>query len=165
MEIEGFHLLDNSDEITEELQELSLIALEKIGLQCTNYAKLEIENAPRRVDTGLLRNSIAYAVSGNVPSTGAYRGGSKKQRTYHADKADGKGEIKQGKYDKKVPSNKNRAKAVYVGTNVEYAAYVHEGHRTPKGNTVPPNRFLKNAIEKHKDEYKQILRETLQSGG
>lgn len=155
MQLEGFHLLDNSDEITDELQERALIALEKIGLLATSYAKLELENQPRRIDTGLLRNSIAYAVSGQVASTGAYHAG-KKARTYKADKADKDGVIKQFTYTQKAPSDKDKPKAVYIGTNVEYAQYVHEGQQN-----VAPNRFIKNAIDKHKAEYKQILHDTL----
>lgn len=35
-------------------------ALEKIGLAGESYAKLNLERAPRRVDTGRLRNSISH---------------------------------------------------------------------------------------------------------
>lgn len=75
-------------------------------------------------------------------------------------------------------------KAVYVGTNSEYGAYVHEGTGkyaaggggTPKerwvyrdpltGETrigVPqkPRRFIKNTIEKYLADYKQIVKEIL----
>lgn len=75
-------------------------------------------------------------------------------------------------------------KAVYVGTNSEYAAYVHEGTGkyaaggggTPKerwvyrdpltGETrigVPqkPRRFIKNTIEKYLADYKRIVEEIL----
>lgn len=52
-------------------------------------------------------------------------------------------------------------KAVYVGTNVEYAPHVEYGHRTVAGNTVDPKPFLKPAIERHMDEYKHILEEEL----
>lgn len=75
-------------------------------------------------------------------------------------------------------------KAVYVGTNSEYAAYVHEGTGkyaiggggTPKerwvyrdpltGETrigVPqkPRRFLKNTIEKNISDYKEIIKQYL----
>ena len=37
-------------------------ALEACGLQAEGYAALELENSPRRVDTGLLRNSITHAI-------------------------------------------------------------------------------------------------------
>lgn len=77
-------------------------------------------------------------------------------------------------------------KAVYVGTNSEYAAYVHEGTGkyaiggggTPKerwvyrdpatGETrigVPqrPRRFIKKTIEEYVDDYKQLVKEILSS--
>lgn len=44
--------------------------------------------------------------------------------------------------------------AVYIGTNVEYAPYVHEG--TYK---MAPNRFLRNAVERNADEYKKIIKD------
>ncbi len=52
-------------------------------------------------------------------------------------------------------------KAVYVGTNVEYAPFVEYGHRTPGGKTVEGKPFLKPAIESHLDEYKHILESEL----
>lgn len=78
-------------------------------------------------------------------------------------------------------------KAVYVGTNSEYAVYVHEGtgkYAVSGGGTlkkrwaykdkltgewrigVPqkPRRFVKNTIEKYLEDYKQIVVETLKSG-
>lgn len=52
-------------------------------------------------------------------------------------------------------------KAVYVGTNVEYAPFVEYGHRTRSGKTVEGKPFLKPAIESHLDEYKHILESEL----
>lgn len=60
-------------------------------------------------------------------------------------------------------------KAVYVGTEVEYAPYVEFGHHQEVGRYVPAigkrlvkefvpaQPFLKPAIENHLDEYKNIL--------
>lgn len=47
--------------------------------------------------------------------------------------------------------------AVYVGTNVEYAAYVELG--TSKSRAYP---YLRPAAENHTDEYSQIIRSELQ---
>lgn len=47
-------------------------------------------------------------------------------------------------------------KAVYVGTNVEYAYSVHEGTGPNRGKG--PRRFLKNAAANHKKYYEEILR-------
>lgn len=38
-------------------------ALEAIGIEAEKYAKLHLEDAPRRIDTGRLRNSVSHVVS------------------------------------------------------------------------------------------------------
>jgi len=64
-------------------------------------------------------------------------------------------------------------KAVYVGTDVEYAPFVEFGHHQQVGRYVPAigkrlvrefvpaQPFLKPAIENHLDEYKHILESEL----
>ncbi len=47
-------------------------------------------------------------------------------------------------------------KAVYIGTNVEYAVYVHEGT-----SRMDPNRFLKNAVEKNTDQIRRYFEDNL----
>lgn len=49
--------------------------------------------------------------------------------------------------------------STYVGTNVEYAIYVHEGTRK-----MAPNAFLRNAVMKNRDEYKAIAESYLKNG-
>lgn len=70
--------------------------------------------------------------------------------------------------------------AVYIGTNVEYAVYVHEGtgiyhpngrrtkwrYKDDKGKWhttqgMPPNRFLKNACVRNKKQIAQYLRDNI----
>ena len=46
---------------------------------------------------------------------------------------------------------------VVIGTNVEYAPYVHEGARGRAG--VP---FLRNAAQNHTTEYRNVLKKHLQ---
>ena len=108
-------LTDNSGAVLNALQTQILSALEEIGLTAEAHAKLELENKPRRIDTGNLRNSITH----QTEATG---------------------------------------EAVQIGTNVEYAIYVHEGTRK-----MAPNRFLKNAVMKNVNEYKQIVVDHLKS--
>ena len=98
---------DHTKEAIDGMNSAVAKALEAIGLQAESYAKLELENDPRRIDTGTLRNSISHAPMD----------------------------------DQKIA----------IGTNVEYGIYVHEGT-----DRMAPNRFLRNAVEKHADEYKQI---------
>lgn len=131
---------DNTEEVKKTLAEVLDVALEKVGIQAEKYAKLNLETNPRRVDTGLLRNSIVYVVAGQEPHF----------RTYHADKANPNGSYNIGRYLGSVPEEPTPA--VYIGTNVEYAAYVHEG--TTK---MAANRFLRNAAQDHENEYRQII--------
>lgn len=94
---------DHSADAIKELNEKIDVALTKCGIVAENYAVQEIENVPRRVDTGLLRNSITYAVHGEAPHKSSYRSD------------DG---TKSGSYSGTADDSKN---AVYIGTNVEYA--------------------------------------------
>lgn len=106
---------DHTEDYKKAMQEAVKVALEAIGIQAEGYAKLELENSPRRIDTGNLRNSITHAVATDED-------------------------------------------AVYVGTNVEYAPYVHEGTQR-----MEPNRFLKNAVEKNQKEYQEIAKQYMKS--
>ena len=106
---------DHSEDAKSGMQEAIARALEAIGLQAESYAKLELENAPRRIDTGNLRNSISHNVN-------------------------------------------EEEQTVYIGTNVEYGVYVHEGT-----DRMEKNRFLRNAVEKNSDQYKEMLKSYIKS--
>lgn len=134
-------ITDNSSEIMEALEENADRTLEMLGLQAAGYAALELESDPRRIDTGLLRNSITYAIAGESPA----------KTSYQADRGDG-----EGRYQGKIPRGFGE-KAVYIGSNVEYAIYVHEGFHLPSGAKVDANRFLRNAVTKHTDEYARMI--------
>ena len=137
-------------------------ALEAVGLQAEGYAALELENSPRRVDTGLLRNSITHAVGGGPTAKESYHAdaGSSRNSEGKRKSASAKtaGAVKVGFYSGNAPPDSGSEKSVWIGSNVEYAPYVHDGtmHMTP-------NRFLKNALEKHKDEYKRMIEHYLRS--
>lgn len=109
----NFKFVDNSDKFIAAKDDGVNRALEAIGIQAEGYAKLELENNPRRIDTHRLQDSIEHRV---------------------------------------VASEE----AVYIGTNVEYAPYVHDG--TMK---MAANRFLKNAAERNAAEYKAIAEQYL----
>lgn len=104
---------DHSKEYLNEVAKSLDAALEAVGIHIEGEAKEELENTPRRIDTGNLRNSINYKV---------------------------------------VPSES----AVYIGTNVEYAIYVHEGT-----SRMAPNRFLKNAADRNKDQVTAYIKKAL----
>lgn len=110
----GFNFTDNSEQVLQELEQKMKAALTAVGMHLEGEAKEELENSPRRIDTGLLRNSITWALSGEAPAIGSYS----------ADKPDRTGEIPTGTYSGNVPDDPKENPAVYIGTNVEYASYV-----------------------------------------
>ena len=59
----GFSFTDHSAEIKSMKQEGVKRALEAIGIEAEKYAKLHLEDAPRRIDTGRLRSSVSHVVS------------------------------------------------------------------------------------------------------
>lgn len=64
---------DNTGEILNALDTNLDKTLEMLGLQAAGYAQLELESDPARVDTGLLRNSITYAIAGEAPAKTTYK--------------------------------------------------------------------------------------------
>lgn len=131
--------VSHADDVLDALDNQSRAALEAIGLQATSHAKSTI-TAESRVDTGALRNSISHIVDSS-------------------------------------------GKSVMIGTNVRYAVYnemgtgiyIAGGRKSPwsykdaKGNWhrtrgLKPIHFLKNAVEKHREEYKRIIERFLKGG-
>lgn len=139
--------IDNSEKIKKELSASIDRALEAIGMQVENYA-----SGLCPVDTGLLRNSITHALSGERVDL-AYSGdtGGKNGKA-----------VPHGAYGGSAPDDPENKKAVYIGTNVEYGIYVHEGYQKANGTSVPARRFLKNAIMNHKDEYRRLAKDALE---
>lgn len=114
--------------------------LEAIGMQAEGYAKMKCP-----VDTGLLRNSITYAVSGKGVSY-----------SYTANKKTN-GVKKSGSVSGTMGNSENPA--VYIGTNVEYAPYVEMG----TVNYPTPRPFIKPAAADHSKEYKALLEDALKN--
>lgn len=142
---------DHSKEVLAALQDAMEKAGETIGLLVEGGAKLELENEPRRVDTGLLRNSITHALDGEAPAIGSYHGD--KVSKYSKVQA-----IPFGNYSGRTPKGSKNKRTVYIGSNVEYSEYVHEGTRK-----TAPNRFLKNAAEKAKGDISDIIRQAMEN--
>ena len=133
---------DHSDDYMKDVEGAIEKALTAIGIHLEGEAKEELSNTPKRIDTGLLRNSITYALDGEAPAQGSYS----------AD--DGSAS---GSYSGAAPKDDQRS--VMVGTNVEYALYVHEG--TVK---MPPNRFLKNAADRNRDQCAELIKKAMENG-
>ena len=60
--------VDNSDSFKRELEDKIPAILEAVGIHIEGESKDELENAPRRIDTGNLRNSISHAVDESEPA-------------------------------------------------------------------------------------------------
>ena len=123
---------DHTDEAIDAKDLAIERALEIIGGKMLKYAS---DLCP--VDTGLLRNSITYALDG---------GGFAVQK-YKADK----GEL-HGAYEAEVPKEEPPTRSVVLGTNVEYATFVENGTSKRK-----PHPFLKPALANHVSEYNKIV--------
>lgn len=90
------------------------------------------------VDTGLLRNSITFALSGEQANSPVYYDNSMETI---------------GMYEGSAPTEDNGV-TVYVGTNVQYAPYQELG--APNIN-LPAKPYLRPAFENHMEEYQQII--------
>ena len=131
-----YNLVSNIDAVLQATEEQKKKALEAVGIQAEGDVKDEITELGA-VDGGRLRGSITHLVNGD---------------------------------------------SVDVGTDVEYAVYVHEGTGkyvpggTPKERWVyydeakkqfrmaypqKPHRYIKDAIERYLDDYKEIFEEYL----
>ena len=98
-------------------------------------------------DTGLLRNSITFAIGGEAPNIQSYTSNSKNKN----------GELiepKEGHYDGRADADSKGEVTVYVGTNVQYAPYQELG--APNAN-VDAHPFLRPAFEEHRDEIERIV--------
>lgn len=140
---------DHSNEFLAAFEQATEAALEAIGNQAASHAKQNLNRDPKRIDTGLLRNSITHALGGKGAA----------QSTYKADTGG-----RTGSYSGNAPADGAYEKTVYIGSNTSYAVYVHEGHNLPNGKRVAPNRFLKDAVSEHGAEYRRILQQYLENG-
>lgn len=130
---------DNTDEFLSAFEKALENGLTAIGMTAEGHAKRKITDYPA-VDTGRLRNSITFAISGEKANTTTYT------------------DSKKGVYNYSGTAPDDKEKAVYVGTNVEYGSFVELG--TSKMTARP---FLKPAAAEHNEEYKKIMEAALKS--
>jgi hypothetical protein len=145
MQVTSVRFTDNSDKFIAEMERRAKVALEKVGIQAEGHCKVELSNTPKRIDTGLLHNSITHAIGGQAPASMSYRG----------DKPNRQGVVPSGSYSGTAPAE--ASPVVYVGTNVEYAPYVEYGT-----DRMAPNHFIKNGVERYKNEYGDIIKHYMQ---
>lgn len=103
-DITSVTITDHSDDVRRELENKTETILTMLGMQAEKHAKEGITNQDA-IDTGLLRNSITWAIGGKRANI----------REYRADRGE-----KQGSYTETAEKRENPC--VFVGTNVEYAA-------------------------------------------
>ena len=148
-------VISHRPEVEKRLTKAERRALTMVGMTIERFAKEEISkpkaHTPKKdgtieirpnVDTGLLRNSITFALSGESANIGSY--------------SSDDGTIK-GSYS--GTEGKAGDKTVFVGTNVHYAPFVCLGTRTS-----PPYPFLRPAVENNREMYKAIIKGELKDG-
>ena len=131
-----FTFENNADLTREQFDACLKRALTAIGMQAESYAKKSVNEADA-IDTGRLINSITYGTASNAGSHDY----SDNEGNHFADT------IGLAEDD-----------AVYVGTNVSYAPYIEYGHHSYAGV-----HFLKDAAGNHTEEYKQILKQSMEN--
>ena len=132
---------DNSKEYKDLLNQAIRRGLRTIGMKAETHAK---ENCP--VDTGYARNSITYALSGESAAVSSYE----------ADRGKNGEPPKTGEY--RGTQGKIDDNYVAIGSNVEYFPFIEEGARGRKAYHT-----LRKAATDHKDEYKQLLTDSIKN--
>ncbi len=148
---------DHSKEALEALAEALEVGLTECGLDLERWAKEAcpvgdptkwkfIPKGKEGYVGGTLRNSITFALDGEVPN----------QQTYKVENGD---EDIPGAYDTPAPKETGQSmRAVYLGTNVYYAPYVEMG--TSKMEARP---FIEPAMVEHREELKKTLMDRLKN--
>ena len=137
----GDEFKDNSEEYKELLAQAIRRGLRTIGMKAETHAK---ENCP--VDTGYASNSITFALSGEPTNISSYE----------ADRGKNGKPPKTGEY--RGTMGKIEDNYVVIGSNVEYFPFIEEGARGRKAYHT-----LRKAATDHKDEYKQLLTDSIKN--
>lgn len=104
---------DNTPQAKRELESKLRKGLKAAGIQAASAAREELQKSPKRIDTGLLRNSITHAMDGQSPAKSSYSATKASQYTGKTPDP--------GTYTGKTPKESDGKAAVYIGTNVKYA--------------------------------------------
>lgn len=149
----GDDFKDNSEEYKKLRDAAIRRGLRTIGMAAETHAKSK-SNCP--VDTGYARNSITFALSGEPANISAYqadkgKGNKPPQTGYYKGTA---GNLLSNLFGKMAGT----ANYVLIGSNVEYFPYIEEGARGRNAWHT-----LRRAATEHKDEYKQLLTDSLEN--
>ena len=144
---------DNTKEFHQRLKDAIRRGLMAIGMTAERHAKEEISRPKPHadgttrpnVDTGRLRNSITFALSGERANIQQYSW----QKGQISGRSAGSGE-----YNGTAPDESG----VFIGTNVEYAVDVELGGS--KSKAYP---FLQPAATEHNDEYRNLMESSLKN--
>ena len=146
---------DRTANVLNQVKEAIYDALDLCAQQAVRNAGINLEHDPRRIDTGLLRNSITYAHGGKEAAVSSYKANAKHGHTDSTERRGIAGTTvtnpQSGSYSGTAEGDANE---VFIGTNVEYGIYVHEG--TQK---MSPNRYLRDAVQGHENEYQAICKQ------
>ena len=142
---------DNSAAFLAAMDERGEELLEALGIEVVNNTVINITSAGR-VDTGAYRNSFTYALAGQPAAISSYRGDNKSKYNPNAP-------IPSGTYSGNAPAGD---KAVYIGSNLEYAAYQEEGYHLPNGNFVAGTHALRNGVEALQGQAEAIARKIME---
>jgi hypothetical protein len=117
-----------------EWQKFYSEALEKSLAACGSEG-VRVASLACPVDTGLLRNSIAYALDGQAPSKRTVKQGKR-----HKDGTPVSNPRTEVYTDTAPAETDSKKRAVYVGTGVEYASLIEGGrsNQAPQGFLVAP---------------------------
>lgn len=129
-------ITNNTDAVGRELIQKLELGLTEVGLRMQAHASEELTEMGA-VDTGLLRNSIAFALGGQAPVPSSYS--ADQPSSYSGKMPEG------GSYSGAVA--KKGDASVTVGTNVEYGKYIELGARS-----MGARPFLRNAMTNYLDE-------------
>ena len=129
---------DFSDLVLETFGDAAIRALVRCGKQAEGYAK---DLCP--ADTGNLKNSISHKV--RVSEKAAYRGTNVEYAPYV--------EFGTGKYS-----------SIGGGTTKTHWAYKGDDGEWHIGKPMKPQAFLKPAISKHRDTYRNIINDEMKNG-
>lgn len=132
-----FQFENNVPLVREQFEACLKRALTAIGMQAESYAKQTINEA-NAIDTGRMINSVTWATTERAGSFDY----SDNQGNHFADT------IGLAEED-----------AVYIGSNCSYSPY----HEYGTVNGIPALHFLKNAAGNHTEEYKQILKQSMEN--